>query len=66
MYDEDKLRRTMLYKGHSPRQVSKLIKMDEKTFYRKMKRGSWGLDEVKAIQTACDFSMDEIVDLFLS
>ena len=66
MYQEDKLRRAMYASGFSPRQVSKEIKMPERTFYRKMRRGTWGLDEVKDIARVCSMTSKQTVDIFLT
>ena len=66
MYSEDKLRSAIIASGTTPRQLSKRIDMPERTFYRKLKTGSWGLDEAKRISRECRFTKRQSTDLFLS
>lgn len=45
MVATDKLRGIIAERGYSQRQVAKHLGITEKTFYTKMKNGSFGIDE---------------------
>jgi hypothetical protein len=66
LYDENKLRGAIVAAGNTPRAVSKLIGMSERTFYRKLKSGKWNTDEVKAIAGATPLSKEATIDIFLA
>lgn len=64
MVSVDKLRGIIAEKGLSQRQVAKLLGMNEKTFYNKMKRGVFGTDEVE--QMIALLHIHNPTDIFLS
>lgn len=45
MVETSRLRGIIAERGYSQRQVAKYLGMTEKTFYTKMKKGSFGIDE---------------------
>lgn len=66
MYEKDKLVAAIYSVGKTPRQVSKEISMPEKTFYRKLQTGKWGIDDMKNIATHCGFTQSQTFDIFLA
>lgn len=64
MLAADKLRGVIAEKGLSQRKVASRLGMSEKTFYRKMKKGVFGTDEVEKMVDLLEIS--DPVPIFLA
>lgn len=49
MFDAKRLRAVMALRGISGKELAKQLKIDESTFYRKMKTGNFSRDEINNI-----------------
>lgn len=56
MIRTDKLRGRIVEKGYSQEDVAKRLGMSPKTFYRKMKKGVFGSDEIEGMLQILEIS----------
>jgi DNA-binding XRE family transcriptional regulator len=60
----NELKAEIVKNGYTQREVAKLIGLSPKTFYSKMKKGTFGLDEAKALIKI--LKIDDPITIFLS
>lgn len=64
MINTDKLRGIFAERGVSQNQVAKMLGMSSQTFYRKMKRGVFGSDEIEKMIN--DLKISNPMDIFFT
>lgn len=64
MINTDKLRGIFAERGVSQNQVAKMLGMSSQTFYRKMKRGIFGSDEIEKMIN--DLKISNPMDIFFT
>lgn len=65
MYDAADVKAEIIRRGYTPREICKILSMNERTFYKKLNRGTWYLEEAKALSKAVGFDEETASRLFL-
>ena len=66
MYNVKAVKAAFAEKGTTARKVSRELGINEKTFYTKLHRGTWGIEDARRIGEVVGLDPETMVRLFLS